>query len=643
MSLIKQLWMAVAILMTLAFLSSFSISTYSAREYFEEQLRLKNIDNANSLALTLSQIEKDLVTVELLISAQFDTGHYQRIELIDPEGTPYQRKLYEGRDEQQVPDWFRRLAPLEVAPGVAQVQDGWHQFGTLYVESHTRFAYDALWATTRELFLWFLVVALGCGALGTLILKWITRPLDDVVVQAEAIGGRRFITSDEPRTLEFGRVVRAMNILSDRIRQMLETETQRLEEMRYKHQHDALTGLANREYFISQLDSVLSDPDDARRHALILLRVVHLAEINRDLGHQSTDALLKQLAQSLQNLMQVYPEKASASHAGRLNGSDFVLLLQDVSDLPLISDVLLQAMQTLGAEYAERVALILPHAASYFHSGESRGALMMRLDSLLASAEQRNSICAELAVQPQLAEPEFLNAEAWREAIQTALQNQGVRAVYFPVMGMDQHPLHEEAMMRLRIHDELRSAGSFMPWARRLGILPSLDLAMVRYLLEHLAESNAPKELAVNLSIETLLDPAARHQLWTLLRQMSQMAHYLWFEVPEHAVVQHLQAYREFCELMKPLGCKLGLEKAGAGFAQIGHLQELGLDYLKVDAAFIRSLEHNAANQSFLRGLCTLGHSIGLQLIAEGVEHPRERELLKEIGFDGLTGPGVRR
>lgn len=86
MSLLKQLWIAVAVIMALAFGGSFVVSTLSAQNYLNQQLYLKNLDNANSLALSMSQVADDPVMVELLLSAQFDSGHYQFIRLTDPNG-----------------------------------------------------------------------------------------------------------------------------------------------------------------------------------------------------------------------------------------------------------------------------------------------------------------------------------------------------------------------------------------------------------------------------------------------------------------------------------------------------------------------------------------------------------------------------
>ncbi|HAN67173.1 MAG TPA: GGDEF domain-containing protein, partial [Halieaceae bacterium] len=156
MSLFKQLWLAIVLLLALAFGSSLIVSSLAAQRYLQQQLYLKNVDNAAALALSLGQQEADGVLLELTLAAQFDTGHYELIELVSPDG-----KVLVRREDRQpltdAPGWLPKVLPLEVEPGVAQVQQGWQQLGTLTVRSHSRFAYRALWDSTRLLALMFLL------------------------------------------------------------------------------------------------------------------------------------------------------------------------------------------------------------------------------------------------------------------------------------------------------------------------------------------------------------------------------------------------------------------------------------------------------------------------------------------------------
>ena len=131
-------------------------------------------------------------------------------------------------------------------------------------------------------------------------------------------------------------------------------------------------------------------------------------------------------------------------------------------------------------------------------------------------------------------------------------------------------------------------------------------------------------------------------KLLVLLAANRSSAARLWLEVAENGALKHLPLFRELCNGLKAAGCRVGLEHFGHQFSQIGLLHELGLDFLKVDASFIRGLDNNPGNAAFLKGLCGIAHSIGLQVLAEGVATLAELNALREVGFDGATGPAIR-
>ena len=228
MSLIKQLWIAIALVMTIAFGGSMVVSVLSARHYLEQQLQVKNIDNATALSLSLSQLPKDPVTVELQVAAQFDAGHYRFIRIVSPTGATLVERKFSGKLE-GAPPWFVELIPIRTVPGQALIQDGWNQYGTLTLASHEQYAYKSLWDGTLELLLWFVIGSVAAGAVGSLLIRFITRPLNDVVGQAQAIAERRFLTVKEPRTPELRAVTRAMNAMVERLKTLFAEEAARLE------------------------------------------------------------------------------------------------------------------------------------------------------------------------------------------------------------------------------------------------------------------------------------------------------------------------------------------------------------------------------------------------------------------------------
>ncbi|HRP96516.1 MAG TPA: LapD/MoxY N-terminal periplasmic domain-containing protein [Rhodocyclaceae bacterium] len=633
MSLIKQLWLGIVVVAVLSFGGSLIISTLSARHYLEQQLYVKNVDNATSLALALSQLPKDAVMVELQVAAQFDAGHYRLIRLTSPDGTVIVERRYTGV-ESGAPDWFIRLVPISARAGVAQVQDGWQQFGTLTLESHSRYAYEALWNATLALLAWFLAGAVLTGFIGTLLIKHVTRPLGRVVEQAQAIGGRRFITTEEPSTLEFRSVVRAMNTLSERVRTMLSDESHRLELLRRQAQHDALTGLYNRSQFLNTLDAALARRDGPDCGILAIVRIGELSELNRALGRNETDHVLTLLAERVRLLAETEPRW----EAGRLNASDFALLAPGATDAPDIASALSSSLAEVVDAVSDSVVLQYPIGAGSYRHGEDRASVLARIDGALAAAEQSGANAIRVD-EARGEAPPYTDLSDWRIALMRALDADGVRLGSYAVVTTHGELLHCEAPMRVRLDGVWHSAGVVVPRASRLGLLPRLDAAVVHAAVERIRSTHQP--VGINVSADALSDTGFRSTLHATLQGAPDACSRLWVEFPEYGAVRHLPDFRALCIALKPLGCKLGIEHVGRQFSRIGDLHDLGLDYIKVDAAIVCGIDTDIGNQSFLRGLCVLAHAIGLTVIATGVTREAELTMLRAIGLDAATGPVI--
>lgn len=635
MSLIKQLWLAIAFLMLMAFSISFVVSTLTAKTYLEEQLYLKNIDNAASLALSMNQLPKDPTLVELQLSAQFDTGHYQLIRLTAPNGMVLVERSAQSISS-QAPKWFKQWININVAPGTGSVMDGWSVYGNIQLESQTSYAYDTLWSSTLELLFIFALAALFSGLLGSWILRLITNPLDTVVEQAEAIGERRFVTTHEPKTLEFRQLVRSMNLLSNRIKSMLEAETQRLEVMRQKLQQDTMTGLFNRETFMSHLKVALTQEELSDQGYLLLLRLSPLTLINQELGHQRTDDLIKLIAARLHSLCPTH----NSWKAARLNGSDFALLVTDRHiDAQALVGTLTSVLE--HSDYTSmQTPLQLAMGLSYYQQGESIATVMMRADACLAKSELEHQLVKDTEPTSTHACQHYGLLE-WKQGLTEALANTNALSLgQFVVRNADEGLQHIECPMRLEVFGEVQKAGVIFPWINRLHWQDKFDLAVLKKAVTELMARKEP--LCINLSAESLQSAYFREGLLEQLLQLDvSLSTLLWLDIPERGAYQHLDAFRSFCLAIKPFACKVGLEHAGEHFSRMAELNDLGLDYYKLDASFIRDIDQHKQNQAFVQGVVTVAHTIGLLVIAEGVMNDQERARLISLGVDGVTGPGV--
>ena len=636
MSLIRQLWLAIVIISIIAFGGSFTVSLLTARHYVEQQLQRQSTETANSLALSMSQQSKDPVIVELQVAALFDGGYYQSIVVTDPLGKTIVERI-QTRSDTTVPEWFVNLLPIKSLPGRAQVSDGWKQFGVVTVISHNRFAYQALWNGLIELAGWFLLAALASGFVGTLLIRNIRRPLEAVVSQAHAIAERRFITIEEPRTPELRSAVRAMNDMVARLRQMFADEAARLETLRHKVNHDEVTGLSNREYFMAHFREILLGEEFGQTGSLVILRLIDLSALNQSLGHARADALLKDLGA----VLWASGDGRIGQRAGRMKGAEFAVVCPTFqSAAAAATDIHERLQKDFLPKWTPEIPDLFHIGAALYLRGQNPGEALARADQALAAAQSKgsNSWHATEEGEAQASVP----AEQWRTLLTEAVGAGLVKIAFYPVVSVSGQVLHQESVIRLQPAGlgALLSAGDFMPMAARLNLTAPLDLGVIKLAIGHL--QTMAGEVAVNLSAETISDWGFRNDLRALLKEHPALCRRLWVEVPEYGVFRQFDAFKELCKMLKALGCKVGIEYFGQRFAEGQKLADLGLDYIKVHPTYVRGIDQNAGNQEFLKGLCNVAHAIGIVVIAVGVQNEAEMAKLRELGFDGATGPGVK-
>jgi diguanylate cyclase (GGDEF)-like protein len=636
MSMYRQLWLAIIVSMLLALTGSLLASLLSARAYLEQQLSMKNADNASALALSLSQQNPDAVTTELAVAALFDSGHYESIRVHDPNGKLIIERVAEAGDL-GAPEWFASRLPIRADPGEAQITSGWAQLGTVSLVSHSRFGYEALWTSTREMIAALTLASLIGGYLGSLILRRLRRPLQAVIDQAEAISNRRFVTIPEPDVPELHQLAVAMNSTVARIKAMFEEEAARLEALRREANCDTLTGLANRDFLIAELRSALED-ENSTGGTLLLIRVADLVGINHRLGREATDDLLRRVGREVGAGATANPEAVAA----RMNGADFALLLPGRKSGLDLAEELLRTLVATMEPYVDGGASAFIGLGSFGRDAGLR-AVLAQIDAALIAAEAENANCmhvAQLDARDELPE----SNEEWANIIRQALQQRWLRLVEFPVVDRQQRLLHQECPLRLKLEADGQwlPAGRFFPVAERLGLVRDLDLAALELGLNELDRQPALTGLAINLSASSIGDATFLQRVDGLLRKHRAAARRLWIEVAETGVLKRVEAFRALCHTLRSYDCRVGVEHFGRQFSQIGQLHDLGLNYIKVDASFIRRLDTSPGNQTFLKGAATIAHAIGLQVIAEGVATDAEFKVLVDIGFDGATGPGVK-
>jgi len=633
MSLIRQIWLLLLATVLLAFAASVTVNVTSARDTLQTQLRLKNNDNATALALVLSQQKGQRDLMELTAAAQFDTGFYRRIRFTASDGTlVFEREAPVA--PQRAPAWFAALLPIDLAPGHAQVSDGWRALGSVEVISQSAYVHDELWRGSLRAAFALAVVGAFAGLLAWLGVVRIRRPLDDTVEQAASLQRGEYVTVVEPKVPELRRLARAMNSMVARLRVVFEGQSRQVESLRRQANCDALSGLSNRGHFMAQLGAALQREDGQAAGGLVLLRLLKLAEVNRRLGHESTDRLIVSIAHTLQ----AYVDRAPGALVGRLNGSDFALALPGggvaLESAQAIVDLLRAAF--LGIDPA--VAVV----AGAVETGRAvpLAGLMGAADLALARAETHGAFTVE---STNIAGPAWakLGEHDWRERLLAALQGGLVQLASFPVVDRGQKLIHLECPMRLRLDPQgpFEVAAHWLPLAIRSRLTCEIDERALALALEAIKHDAQPR--CVNISPASLTDSGFAARMCKQLAAAPQAARSVWLEVHESAAADQFDLVRELARQVRSCGARFGLEHAGERLSRVERLFEAGLDYVKLDGSVGHGVALDDLRAVFVKGLVTMLHTLSLQVIVEAVSDPADAHALWALGVDGVTGPWV--
>jgi diguanylate cyclase (GGDEF)-like protein len=631
MSLIRQIRLLLLVVVLLAVTGSMAVHLVSARESLQTQIRVKNSDNAHALALALSQQAGDQRLMELAMAAQFDTGFYRSIRLVRTDGTvAFER--HADTSPMEAPAWFITVMPIASEPGLAQVSDGWRALGRVEVVSHTSYAHDELWSAVLQDAGWMVLVAVGAVLLGGAVVHRIRRPLDAAVAQAQALVEGRYVSIEESRVPELSRLTTAMNAMVQRVRVLFESQATQVETLRRQAHADPLTGVAHRAYFMERLAALAGREDGAEGGAVVLVRLADVAGLNMSLGRETTDRALMAIARALL----AYPERAPDCFVGRLNGSDFALCLPyaDMASetAASIANGLRLSLPAIGPTvHVHLGAVSMPRDATI-------GAAMSQADLALARAESRGPFAVEV-VSETAPGGAGRGERAWRTHILAAVAEGRTRLVEYPVIDRQGALSHLECPLRMQLDlgGAYDAAARWLPLAVRSRLTAQVDSHAVRLVLSAIDADGQPR--GVNIATASLADAAFAGHLRLMLQETPRLARCLWLEFNESAALERFDVVQEFGRLLRPLGVRIGLEHAGERLVQIERLYELGLDYVKLDAALCAGVCGNGAVRDFVKTTAALLHALSMQVQAEGVRDGADVEALWACGVDAVTGP----
>lgn len=637
MSLLKRLWISIGALLVTVFAVTLTVFGLSGSAALEQQLAIETENTARTLALVLSARELDPVVAEIQLSTITNLSEFEAVELRDPQNNVV-FVAQNTTPATRVPDWFQRLFEVSTAPASAPIQQGWDTW-ELKLTPFGGSAYDELWTATKRSAFALLVAFFAAGLIGQVLLSKLLIPLGQVVAQAAAIGQRRFTKIAIPNTREFADVARSMNELSQRVQTMLSDEAQLLKDKKASSDLDEITGLLNRETLVEQFNAKLSRENEEALGSVGLIRILGLADMNREYGRGVIDNVLSDVGEEL-NKLSSDGSYGSYCSVGRMNGADICAVATSENNAKNLANSMQRQVREVltrhGIDGTESVAA----ACIEYEYGDSASDLLSVLDSALAQSELQAGV--PVVPAQQYANPESVQSRKrfWQQNLATALSEGRLSLSWFPVKRKDGTVLHLEGMARITVGDEEFNAGQFMPWVFRLGLGHEFDQNVVKCAIESLKTKD--ERLHINLSSNSLRGNSFANWLERQLKQTNtSIVGRLGLELSESAVLASKTGFEDLISRMAPYQIQVGIEHMGYRAEIIAELARLGPTYLKLDSLYTQGLSTNEGNRSVVSSFSAVAKSLGIECIGEGVNTAADGDMAFSLGVSGISGRAV--
>ena len=404
--------------------------------------------------------------------------------------------------------------------------------------------------------------------------------------------------------------------------------------------HDSLTELPNRASFREQVERAIETADQSRSElAVLLMDLDRFKEINDTLGHHYGDLLLIELARRLRSVMR------KTDSVARLGGDEFGVLVSDVSGS---DDVLEQVIARILAAL-EQPFLVdgLPlhveasiGVARYPAHGDDVDLLLQRADVAMYLA--KDSGAPHAIYTAELDHHDTASLTLLSE-LPRAIRNRELLLHYQPKLDVRTGELAGvEALTRWNHPARgMIPPGDFISAAEKTGLMQPLTLYVLDEALGQLArwrQEGRNLSLAVNLSMRNLLDPRLPDQVADALDSCELPGDCLTLEITESAMISDPAGTEDVIRRLKELGVGISIDDFGTGYTSLAYLARLPITQLKIDRSFVMNMGANADDASIVRAIITLGHDLGLEVVAEGVETAVAHDELARLGCDTIQG-----
>jgi diguanylate cyclase len=398
--------------------------------------------------------------------------------------------------------------------------------------------------------------------------------------------------------------------------------------------HDQLTGLANRAMFLARVEHALDlHRRDARQLSVLFCDLDDFKAVNDRYGHGAGDELLVRVAERLHDT--VRPGDTLA----RLGGDEFAILLEDGGGATTLAARIIESLRapfslaenavTIGSSVG--ITVLLANQPT-----PSTDGLLSEADFAMYSAKHAGK-GRMASYQPGMSGPNAADLDL-RRPLASAVVNGTICAAYQPIVRLDTgEPIGLEALARWTHNGVEIPAATFIPVAARSGQLDALTAHMLEESARRLARWSAQLghhrlQVSVNIPPNLMTDHDFPARVAAVIDRHQLQPQQLVLEITEDALINDREAVEKIAHQLRDLGARLCLDDFGKGYSSLLHLHLIPLHTVKIDRDFIADIDADPAARRLAAALLRLGHDLGLEVVAEGVEREPQADTLRELG-----------
>ncbi|MEE4092686.1 EAL domain-containing protein [Pseudomonas viridiflava] len=413
------------------------------------------------------------------------------------------------------------------------------------------------------------------------------------------------------------------------------------ERMRYLAHFDELTGLANRSLFNERLREARERVRSGGRSlALLHINLDRFKLLNESLGHEIADQLLRHIARRLSNAM---PE---ADTIARLSGDEFAVLFDGYSNLSSLARVTSRLLGKLRVPLSvaghELVISASVGISLLSDSAREVPALVSQANMAMQHAKHLGGNNFQFFTQSlQASTLERLQLEI---QLRRAVDEQQLQVFYQPKLCLRTGRL-DSAEALVRWHHPQRgmvAPGEFIGLAEETGLISAIGEFVLRkacwQACEWQRQGMAPIRVSVNLSVHQLRQGKLVSLVRQVLEETGLAPQWLELELTESQLLDSVEHIITTFQQLRDLGVKLAIDDFGTGYSSLSYLRRFPVDYVKIDRAFISGLGDGTEDAAIIQAIISMAHSLGLKVVAEGVENQSQLEFLRSHGCDEVQG-----